>query len=354
MNRRALLGLSLLAVAAVGGGVLLTPRDAAPPDPDQAGLAFPNLAPRLAAAARIEIRHGDDTLTLQRGAGEAWVLPAKSGYPARADRVREVLVGLTELRLVERRTANPELFARLGVEDPATPGGTAYGIRVLDAGGIPIAELITGHRRVRTQGDRPESIYVRRPGEDLAWLAEGRLNIDSDVQLWIDRDVANLPHDRVLAVTIRRDDQVTEFRRSGDPDGVLTVTAPADAGTLDPNAVEDIGRGFEFLTFTDVLPEAQLTAEPVGEASFTLTEGLVITVRTGRKDENIWVRLGATGSDEAKRLDARWHGWAYQVGAWKEKAFAPRLVDLREQPAATQQPGERPPVLPPGAPAPPP
>ena len=42
-------------------------------------------------------------------------------------------------------------------------------------------------------------------------------------------------------------------------------------------------------------------------------------------------RLGER-AEEAARLNARWRGWAYQVGQWKEKAFLPRLSDLAKQP----------------------
>ena len=49
------------------------------------------------------------------------------------------------------------------------------------AAGTPIVELVTGRRRVRTQGDVPESIYVRRPAETQAWLAEGRLKGREDI-----------------------------------------------------------------------------------------------------------------------------------------------------------------------------
>ena len=31
----------------------------------------------------------------------------------------------------------------------------------------------------------------------------------------------------------------------------------------------------------------------------------------------------------AERLNGRWRDWAFQVGAWKEKAFLPRLSDLK-------------------------
>jgi hypothetical protein len=344
MDRRTLLLLSGAAVAAVGGALLLKPAAPPPPTPATAALAFPGLAQRLQGAARIEARRHDGTLEIARR-GETWVLPARGGYPVRQEKVRELLVGLTELRLTEPRTANPELLDRLGVEDPTRPGATSTLLRVLDAQGAAIAELVIGRRRVRTQGNVPESAYVRRPGENQAWLAEGRIPVDADPQLWLDRDIANFARERVRRIAIARDGQPPlVIARGGEPDGALRIAEPADAPPAEETALDEVGRAFEFLTFLDVRPEAEAPGEALGEARFELTDNLAVAVRARRDGENVWITLAAEGDDEAARLNARWRGWAYQVGAWKEKAFVPLLSDLRapEPPPAEEPPAEAP------------
>ncbi|MGG5808475.1 DUF4340 domain-containing protein [Falsiroseomonas sp. CW058] len=345
MNRRTLLLLGGAAAGTVGAAILLTPDTAEPPPPSTTPLAFPGLAPRLAGAARIEVARHDGTLTVSR-AGDRWVLPAKADHPVRPERVREVLVGLTELRLAEPRTANPEMLERLGVEDPARPGATSSLLRVLDANGAPIAELVVGRRRMRVQGNVPESVYVRRPGENQAWLAEGRLPLDSDPNLWIDRDIANIPRERVREVAVMRaGEPPLLLRRGPDPDGTLAVVEPAGAPPTDDISLDEVARAFEFLTFLDVRREAEIPGEGLGEGRFTLTDNLRISVTAHREGEDLWVRMAAEGDEEAARLAARWRGWAYQVGQWKEKAFVPRLADLLRQerqaePAPPAQPAQ--------------
>ncbi|WP_198371654.1 DUF4340 domain-containing protein [Roseomonas rosulenta] len=346
MNRRTLLLLSGAAAAAVGGALLLKPAAPPPPSPAGAQLAFPNLAQRLQSAARIVATRHDGTLEVARR-GETWVLPAKGGYPVRQEKVRELLVGLTELRLTEPRTANPELLDRLGVEDPALPGATSTLLRVLDAQGGVIAELVIGRRRVRTQGNVPESAYVRRPSENQAWLAEGRIPVDSDPQLWLDRDIANFPRERVRRIAVTRSGEPPlVIARSGEPDGTLRITEPADVPPGEETALDEAGRAFEFLTFLDVRPEAEIPGEALGEARFELTDNLAILVRPRKDGEALWITLAAEGDDEAARLNARWRGWAYQVGAWKEKAFVPLLSELRTAeppaPGAPETPAEPP------------
>ncbi|PWS36251.1 hypothetical protein DFH01_13785 [Falsiroseomonas bella] len=349
MNRRTILLLGTAAAATVGAAIMLTPDRTEPPVSTATPLAFPGLAPRLANAARIEVTRHDGTLTVNRE-GEAWVLPAKAGHPVRPEKVRELLVGLTELRLTEPRTANPELLERLGVEDPTKQGATSSLLRVLDAQGGVIAELIIGRRRMRVQGNVPESVYVRRPGEAQAWLAEGRLPIDSDPNLWIDRDIANIPRERVRAAEIERvGEPRLVLRRGGEPDGTMAVVEPAETPELDEISLDEVGRAFEFLTFLDVQRAADIPGEKIGEARFALTDDLRIAVVAHKDGENLWVRLSAEGGEEGQRLNARWQGWAYQVGQWKEKAFVPRLADLvKEQraPAPDQAPAAEAPATP--------
>lgn len=339
MNRRTLLLLGGAAAVAVGGAILLTPDTTEPPPSSTTPLAFPGLAARLGNAATIEVKRHDGTLVVRRASPDVWVLPAKADHPVRPERVRELLVGLTELRLTEQRTANPEMLERLGLDDPAKEGSTASLLRVLDAQGAAIAELVIGRRRVRVQGNVPESVYVRRPGESQSWLAEGRLPLDGDPNLWIDRDLANIARERVRSLAVAREGQPPLLLRRGpDADSPLAIAEPAEAGEMDEISLDEVARAFEFLTFLDVRKAADIPGERLGEGRFELTDNLRITATVHKEGETVWTLLSAEGDAEAERLNNRWRGWAYQVGQWKEKSFVPRLEDLRKQPPAAEQP----------------
>ncbi|MBO1079530.1 DUF4340 domain-containing protein [Roseomonas haemaphysalidis] len=334
MNRRSLIVLGGVAVAAAAGAVLLGPGTPAAPDAGDAPLMFQNLAARLAGAARIELRQGAQSVALVKRDRETWVLPDRQDYPAHGEKVRELLVGLTELRLSERRTSDAAQLDRLGLEDPNAPGSTATLLRVMDQAGVPIAELVVGRRRMRTQGNAPETVYVRRPAENQAWLAEGRLPLDADPQLWIDRDLANIARERILKVDATRlGAPPLVLTRTEGPDGRLAVTIPEAPPAIEEAATDEIARTFEFLTFTEVRKDAGLSGQPVGETRFTLTDNLSITVSGTQDGPTTWLRMAAAGDDEAARLNARWRGWAYQVSAYKAKALLPQISDLLKPPA---------------------
>jgi hypothetical protein len=326
-----MLVLSGAAIAVMGALGMVVSRPTEAPQSMGAGqLVFPDLAGRLQEVASIEVVKADATLTVRRD-GAAWVLPSKSAHPVRPERVRELLVGLTELRLTEARTADPNQLARLGLDEPTQPGSTALRLHLLDTDGAPIADLVVGRRRVRTQGHLPEAVYLRRPGENQSWLAEGRLPIDADPQLWLDRNIANLPSGQLLRMEARRTDAepVVLVRAAGKVNAPLALLTSSDAPALDEIGVDEVSRAFEHLTMLDVQLASALQASPIGEARFAFTHGLGVSVSAIRDGEQLWILLGAEGeSQEAQRLAERWRKWAYQVGSWKEKAFLPRIEDL--------------------------
>ena len=319
-------------------------------------LVFPGLAAKLADARRVEITSKGQTLAIARD-GDVWGLADRGDYPVQQDKLRELLTGLTELRITEPRTADPALWERLGVGDPASATSTAGLVKVLNGKGDVLAQLIVGHRRVRTQGNVPETIYVRRPGETQAWLAEGRLPVDADPQLWFDRDIANIDAKNVVSVVVHRGDAVLEFGRDGTKP-VLKV--PADHPKLDEYRLDDVFRTLEMLTLTDVKPAAQEPGEKLGTAAITLADGTVVDVTVfgvakqdttgpGAKDtgtKDIWTQYAVRGdSEQAKKLAARVKGWAYQVGSWKEKAFLPELDDLKAEEKTATPAAKAPPAV---------
>ncbi len=360
MTPRTLIILVVLGVVAIAGGwyfgidTLPTNQRSA----DAGRLMFPDLAPRLQKATKIEVVHQGKPMEIDKrevGGQVRWGLADRGGYPVQDTKLRSMLTALTELRLVEQRTADPTQFATLGVEDPNSKDSNSNLLRVLDASGKPIVALIVGHRRVRTGGNVPEEVYVRRPNEDQSWLAEGSLEVDSDPQLWLDRDIMNIDHSRIAKVVVTRGDGTLQFARANDK---LTLDAPADHPKLDDYKLEDVARALELLTFEDVHADAAPTGDPVGTSVFTTSDGLTVTASVYRApaaaaakpdaaatpaaDRDVLARFSVTGDDKAKaeadRLQARLAGWTYQVGGWKQKSLVPSLDDLKapapEKPAA--------------------
>jgi hypothetical protein len=336
MKQRTLVVLGGAAVLSVASALLLSPSSRVEAVPGAGALAFDGLGARLGSAARIEIGRPGGRLALERR-GDAWVAVDTAGYPVRPERVRELLAGLAGMRLVEPRTADPALHGRLGVDDPSKPGGTGILLRVQDGTGAPLAELVVGRVRAAAasaEATPPEGTYVRRPAEARSWLADGRLPIDADPRLWIDRTVVDLPAARVRQAEVRRAGQPElVLAREETLEAKLALAAPAGVAARDETALDEVAHALEAVAFLDVRGDGAKPGEPVGETRFALSDGVSVVATGTRDGDTLWLRLraeksGPSGDAEAAGLNARWRGWSYKVSAAKETSLFPRFVDL--------------------------
>jgi hypothetical protein len=345
---RALVILCVLGVLSLAGGWYFGARQEPSTQSSIPGgtLMFPGLAPKLADATRIEITHQGTTIALVRKGDKPespWGLEQRGLYPVQPSKLRAMLTALTELRLVEPRTSDPTLYNRLGLADATLKDSSSVLLRVLNASGKPIVEVLIGHRRVFTAGHVPDQVFVRRPGDARTWLAEGNLEVDADPQLWLDRHLMNIDHRRIASIVVRRNGSELDFVRQN---GKLVMTLPANPPTLESYKIDDLDRGLELLTFEDVLPDKDATLPKVGarigSSEFTTTDGLKVDVTLFRGEKDIWARFSAIGSgksvDEAAKLNARLSGWTYQLGSWKEAALTPDLDALKASPPTPSTP----------------
>ena len=306
-------------------------------------LMFPDLAKNLQSAAKVDVTHQGTQTVIEKRSDGGWGLAGIHGYPVQQAKLRGLLTGLTELRLSEQRTSDPAQLARLGLEDPRAAGSAANLLQVMDGSGKPLAAVIVGHRRVRSQANLPDDVYVRRPNDNQAWLAEGSLQVDADPNAWLDRDIMNIAHDRIASVAVG--DNALVFGRV---DGKFTLSQPAEHPRLEDYKVEDVARGLENLTLQAVKADPEVSGPEAGHAVFTTGDGLAVRVTVlhldnDARDKDAWARFAASATvdkaqPEAARLNKRLAGWTYQIGSWKEKALLPAMDDLKaaepEKPAA--------------------
>ncbi|HUC18410.1 MAG TPA: DUF4340 domain-containing protein [Acetobacteraceae bacterium] len=335
MKPRSTLILVVVAVLVLGAGWYFGPhQNPAEQEQESAGtLLFPGLDTALAKAERIEIMHAGKHFAIVRK-GDVWTLPSLSFYPVIATKLHAMLAGLTELRVEGRRTADPAQFATIGVDDPGRPGATGTLVSVSDGAGHVIASLITGHQNYAASGEGTETLYVRRPGQDQSWLAQGQLNIDADPDLWIDHDLTNIDHGKVTGIAVTRGTQTLTFATK---DGKLALTAPAQHKPLESDKLDDVWRALEDLSFSSVRAGPALSGKILAHTIFTLAGGATVDVTLAKEGGKLWARFTASGTGaEAKTLAGKFGDWSYQLGEWRESALAPTLDDL----LATPPPGK--------------
>jgi len=295
MSRRVAWTLPLLAVLATAGGCK---RNAAPVD--EKASVFPTLAERQDQLDTLQLRGaGNATLVTLRRKEKVWRVAERTDWPADAGRISQYLFVLSQARLAEAKTSNPELYARIGVE-PITDEAATSSELTLSGQGIS-SRLLIGHEHTKF-----DSNYVRIDGQAQAWLTDLPVTFDRDPAAWLDRRLVDLPLARIAGVRVRpksgkpfalshRDDR---FRLDDAPSAAMGDSQQGDAlaGVLDQLRLEDLGAD-----------DGKQAAER--ELQFTAVDGLQLTIQAWHAGEQLWVRLAAS-TDEARAGE-----WARQLAA---------------------------------------
>lgn len=170
-------------------------------DTDDFALLYPELFGQLTDVNKLVFESEEGSFTLTRDGGEDWVVADYYNYPADFDLVKRMLIDLADAKILEAKTDDPELHNVLGVDRDDIGGGDALEIKLFNDDEI-IAGVVLGKTRDVTIQTGPRQTYVRRSGEDQAWLAEGYLQISPLMLNWIDGEIINIARERIARVDI--------------------------------------------------------------------------------------------------------------------------------------------------------
>ncbi len=316
---------------------------------------LPELAAHLNEVTELSITTGDGRVTVQKGEN-GWSVAEKAGYPAKFETVKKTLMALAGLKTLEPKTANPDYYAKLEVEDAESAEAKSRRVTVTGPSVVGVAaDLIVGKRRSGSSGGL-EMVYVRKAGDAQAWLAEGILSIEGDPLNWLRREIVSIDRDRVAEVRLTR------------PTGEVLVIAKAAPEDKD-YMVEDLPVGAELkstadvgyiasalygLQLDDVRTSADLMADlagaqAAGSASYRTFDGLVLDINLWRDGEETWTQYAAsiTGADAGEDVAAQvlalneaLGGWAYRVPSYKLTKFESTLAGLLKEEEAAPAPGK--------------
>lgn len=302
---------------------------------------FPNLKSEAGRVSRIEVRKGDDALTIERN-GSEWLIKERSGFRANNEKVRSLLVKLTEAELLEPKTRNKDHFALLELEEPSGPGATSRLVRLLDDKGAVIDEVIVGKQRWDAFGSGKGGTYVRRPNEQQTWLVSTPIDASVEFRDWVKSQLFETKSSTIKHMTVEvpgeeplqidYDLAAKEHKLSNMPNGMKL---------RDVNAIDYIADGASSLDFDDARKAGAVPPAPadkVNTVTLDLEDGVKVVLKINRDNGAAWLTLTATGEGTAKAaadaLNAHVQGWEFQIPASKADAILKKRGDLLEKAAS--------------------
>lgn len=371
MQRRGLIVLSLITVAVIAAAVIATQLRSPRSSVDREAL-FPELKERINEVAEIRVEGLDRGVTLDRK-GDSWVIREADDYPALIDRIRQTVVGVSELRIVAGKTSSPELYGRLGVEDPTAKGASSLLLTLKDASGNPVASLIVGKdRHSAAPGDRP-GFYVRPPGTDQALLVEGRLDVSVEIRDWFDRELLDIPSERIREIRIQHGDgSVLRLARADASADLAVMDVPEGTELQSDPVLNRMGTMLEGF-FVEGARNAANVEFPADAVSVTVStfDGLVANLSGARIGDVPYVKFAfsysgpaaaepappaatapeteekekekkADVAGEVRKLQDTVTGWAFQVPQFKFELLGRRLEDMIKVTAKENTPAAEP------------
>jgi Domain of unknown function (DUF4340) len=325
MTRTRLIVLFVLALLVIAGALWLANQRSLP----RTGVAENKVLPALGGEVnRISelrlVTAGDKSAVTLKRDEKFWRVMERDGYPADAAKLRKIILDLSELSVVEEKTANAANYPQLGVEDLAS--ATASGVR-LDLVGLekPLS-LIVG-KSAAGGGN-----YVRVAGEAQSFLAKPLLSVEREPRNWLERTIVDIAPERVQQVQVKipRKPAYTASRAKRDQAEYAVSGVPKGKSLSSPAAAAPIAGALAALSLDDAQraqPTEQWPAD-TERAEFRLFDGTMLTV-TGRKDgEKHRIRL-AVGFDESQ------HRRFAQAPATKTEAAAAKGSTGAPSPASS-------------------
>jgi hypothetical protein len=302
--------------------------------------------------------NGETVATLEKRP-DNWVVSDKHGYVANAAKLRQALTALAEARILEQKTANAELYGRLGVED----------VTAADAAGISVALTAPGHDLptvILGNAEGARYRYARRAGEAQSVLIDRNPDVPRAAAQWVESQIVDVRGERVREVTITHPDgEIVRISKTGPELANFEVADVPDGRELSyPGVANVIGNGLRELNLEDVEPaDAPPAGEPT-QVELKTFDGLVVKI-TGieRNDEN-WITVEASTdsaqappsapaaeaatdgaapavpatpadpSAEAARINAKVGGWRYKIAGFQYDQLTRRMADLLKAPPA--------------------
>jgi len=324
--------------------------------------------------SRMTISQGEKKVEIVRE-GTTWLLASRDNYPAIDDRARELVRRVIDAEVIEEKTSNTELYARLGVEDATTPTAKGTLVSLTKADGSTIASLIIGNRQDAANWDSEKAATFVRPADSAkSYLVKGTFITGLEPVEWMKREVLTFSPDRFWkAAILAPATEAVQIERAT-PTATATLTnLPAGRELTDANKPQQVLEALANVTLEDVRKAANLDFSQAAVSTFTTYQGIILTARSTLADGKTWVNFavaydkqlaaplaeGATAptdetvaviTKEAAELQARLAPWAYQLPDWKVSNIRPLMADmLKPLNAPTPQSESAPPsALPPG------
>ena len=245
------------------------------------------------SAARIEVKSRFGAFTMIRD-GDGWVTPDRDDFPIDEGDIRRLIIGLSDMRFVERKTEKPERFYRLEVQDVDVELSDSVYVKVMNTQGAVLAETIVGRPSARFFDGRASGTYIREADSNNVWLVTGVTNVQTRLIPWLQREIVGIPANLVASISVGAGEGAYTLSRAAPSDEVFAISGAPEGRKLDADKATPVSRALAKVELEDVRPRSELELPAdAATASVTTFDGLTVNVRLADLDRKKWATFEA-------------------------------------------------------------
>jgi hypothetical protein len=304
---------------------------------------LPNFRPNDIAAIHIK---GLVDLNVENKDG-VWCVKERGNYPANYDRIKNLLLRIKDIKVVQSDDIGPSQRARVELEEPGKGVGSGTLVEFKDAGGKVLDSLLVGKRHLRPEtASDPfrmrglfDGCYVLLPKEpqNVLLISDELAGISAEPGAWLNTEFCKIENVKSIALAgsgganlwtlLRASESKPWSLADANPSEVLDVTKAAQSAEL-----------LNFLAFVDIISNAvptehvlmeqkELKIETFAHFFYTLQ---ILSQREGMFQVALGVRAeiqpGATALQDKLGHESRFatNGWNYMV---ESKMLEPLLCE---------------------------
>jgi hypothetical protein len=322
-----------------GAGLVLVNRDQeswATPQAKLGDKVFSAFMPNDIAA--IHIKANTDLNLVKRN--DVWCVNERDDYPANFGQISDVLIKLSEMKVVEAETVSPSDLPRVNLAPPGSgpDGGTL--VEFKDSRGKVIQSILLGRKHMRDSvsgsplaNGSPDGRYLlltSKPKEALL-ISDALGTLQPNPQFWLSHDFFKV--ERIQSIALASTNAAESWKISRENETSPWHLADGKPGdVLAENRISSIVSALQYPGFSDVEPLAQRDDASFDHpvvATVETFDHLAYVFRFGAKtpEGNYRLTVSVTAADdgaanqnhrlaEKLRRERALAPWIYTVNSW--------------------------------------
>lgn len=284
-----------------------------------------NLQAKLNDVSELQlIGAGEQVLSTLQRTPDGWTVKERNHFPADVSKIRATLLNLAEAKIIEQKTANSDLYVKLGLEDISA--ADAQGVKALihiQGESLP-DELIIGNPGPQINKSR----YVRLANSETSWLIDRKIDLNHTPEYWLRKDILNIEPKEIDAVTILlKDGSRLEIKKSSSDKSVFEV-----ANLTNPESqvvaaeLDQVTNAMSAFQLLDIADNADFDGKEADmQVSYLLSSGAIVNLKAyelksdhfASLDYGLVQNITAEQKPQAEKyvnqLKALTSGWIYKI-----------------------------------------